>query len=230
MTVLIQLTTAGLDTGPFNLYSNLDSFGTPFEVGVTKVDLLAGYLSSLVPDGTTTIRVCSTGLYCANCIDITVETPIPCGTLVPYSGGQSYPTTETIGLGEDIGDVDLNYDAISVPDRFIVRWDGSVVIDTGYRGSSSYDFGGGLRSDFTSSLLGEIDPITLNTYPDFTTYPDDGYPRIVGPGSGTASFNKNLTTPTIATVEVYAPMTTTVWSFTLGCPTITTTTSTTTVP
>ncbi|MFO0089573.1 MAG: hypothetical protein ACK518_01950 [bacterium] len=28
MTVLIQLTTAGTDTGPFNLYSNLDSCGT----------------------------------------------------------------------------------------------------------------------------------------------------------------------------------------------------------
>jgi hypothetical protein len=72
MTVLIQLTTAGTDTGPFNLYSDVDSFGVPFEVGVSKVDLLAGYLSLLVPDLTTTIRVCSTSLYCANCIDIII--------------------------------------------------------------------------------------------------------------------------------------------------------------
>ena len=70
MIALIQLTTAGTDTGPFNLFSDVDFFGVPFEVGVTKVDLLAGYSSSLVPDGTTTIRVCSTSLYCANCIDI----------------------------------------------------------------------------------------------------------------------------------------------------------------
>jgi hypothetical protein len=73
MTVLIQLTTAGADTGPFNLYSNIDGFGIPFEVGVTKVDLLAGYLSSLVPDLTTTIKVCSTSLYCSNCIDIIIS-------------------------------------------------------------------------------------------------------------------------------------------------------------
>jgi hypothetical protein len=72
MTVLIQLTLAGADTGPFNLYSDLDSFGVPFEVGVPKASLTAGYASTIVPDGTTTIRVCSTSLYCANCIDITL--------------------------------------------------------------------------------------------------------------------------------------------------------------
>jgi hypothetical protein len=72
MTVLIQLTTAGSDTGPFNLYSDVDSFGVPFEVGVSKSTLQAGYLSSLVPDFTTTIRVCSTSLYCSNCVDIQV--------------------------------------------------------------------------------------------------------------------------------------------------------------
>lgn len=91
MTVLIQLTTAGSDTGPFNLYSDIDSFGIPFEVGVTKVDLLAGYLSALVPDLTTTIRVCSTSLYCANCIDITVE-PLPTTTTTSSS---STSTTST---------------------------------------------------------------------------------------------------------------------------------------
>lgn len=73
MTVLIQLTTAGFDTGPFNLYSDVDSFGIPFETGVTKGDLLAGYISTIVPVGTTTVRVCSTSLYCSNCIDIPIS-------------------------------------------------------------------------------------------------------------------------------------------------------------
>jgi hypothetical protein len=90
MTVLIQLTTAGLDTGPFNLFSDLDGYTTPFEVGVAKVDLLAGYSSSLVPDGTTTIRVCSTSLYCSNCIDI---------VLAPYCNNCTcYTITSTIGV------------------------------------------------------------------------------------------------------------------------------------
>ena len=62
MTVLITLTLAGTDTGPFDLYSDLDGYITPFETGVSKAALLAGYLSSLVPDGTTSILVRSTGV------------------------------------------------------------------------------------------------------------------------------------------------------------------------
>ena len=33
MTVLITLTTAGTDSGPFTLYSNIDGYGTPFATG-----------------------------------------------------------------------------------------------------------------------------------------------------------------------------------------------------
>jgi hypothetical protein len=105
MTVLIQLTTAGSDTGPFNLYSNLDSFGTPFEIGVAKVDLLSGYLSTLVPDGTTTIRVCSASIYCANCVDITIE-PLP--TTTTTSSTSTSTTTSTTTSGP----LPLDFDAI----------------------------------------------------------------------------------------------------------------------
>ena len=41
MTVLITLTLAGADTGPFDLYSDLDGYITPFETGVSKAALLA---------------------------------------------------------------------------------------------------------------------------------------------------------------------------------------------
>jgi hypothetical protein len=69
MTVLITLTVAGADSGPFNLYSNLDGFVSAFETGVSKASLLAGYPSALVPDYTTTIRVKSDG-ECINYVDI----------------------------------------------------------------------------------------------------------------------------------------------------------------
>jgi hypothetical protein len=72
MTVLITLTVAGTDAGPFNLYSNLDGFTSAFETGVSKAALLAGYSSALVPDFTTVIRVLSTGV-CVNYIDILLE-------------------------------------------------------------------------------------------------------------------------------------------------------------
>jgi len=72
MTVLITLTTASANTGPFDLYSNLNDFTTPFETGVAKASLLSGYSSALVPDYTTIIRVKSEG-DCLNYIDINLE-------------------------------------------------------------------------------------------------------------------------------------------------------------
>lgn len=72
MTVLITLTSAGLDSGPFNLYSNVNAYGLPFQTGVSKASLLAGLSSSLVPDGTTIVRIKSDGA-CTNYIDVTVS-------------------------------------------------------------------------------------------------------------------------------------------------------------
>jgi hypothetical protein len=74
-TVLITLTTAGADTGPFNLYTDLDGFVTPFQTGVSKSALQAGYLSTLVPDGSLIVRVKSTSLFCTNYIDLSLLIP-----------------------------------------------------------------------------------------------------------------------------------------------------------
>lgn len=72
MTVLITLTTAGSDSGPFNLYSNVNGYTPAFATGVSKSALEAGYTSTVVPDGTTIVRVLSTGV-CTNFIDITLD-------------------------------------------------------------------------------------------------------------------------------------------------------------
>lgn len=69
MTVVITLTTAGTNTGPFDLYSDVDGFVSAFATGVSRAALLAGYSSSAVPNGTTIIRVKSNG-DCQNYIDI----------------------------------------------------------------------------------------------------------------------------------------------------------------
>ena len=87
MTVLITLTVAGADSGPFNLYSNLDGFTAAFESGVSKASLLAGYPSALVPDYTTTVRVKSNGV-CVNYVDILLESTTTTTTTVA-------PTTTT---------------------------------------------------------------------------------------------------------------------------------------
>lgn len=62
--VKITLTTAGAGTGPFNIYSNVDHFITPFETNIAKSSLEDGYISTSVPDAATTLRVESTGTTC----------------------------------------------------------------------------------------------------------------------------------------------------------------------
>lgn len=68
MTVLITLTTAGADTGPFNLFSDANGYTSAFALGVSKLDLEAGYPSNVVPDETTTIKVQSVNSLCNNFI------------------------------------------------------------------------------------------------------------------------------------------------------------------
>ena len=89
MTVLITLTTAGTSTGPFSLYSDADSYSVPFETGVAKSSLLAGYTSTLVPTSTTIIRVMSTGT-CTNYTDIPI---VPCTTTTTTSSSTTTTTT-----------------------------------------------------------------------------------------------------------------------------------------
>lgn len=69
--VLITLTTAGTNVGPFNLYSDVDGYISPFETGISKATLVAGYTSTLVPNAATVIRVKSNGT-CLNYIDLTI--------------------------------------------------------------------------------------------------------------------------------------------------------------
>jgi len=68
MEAFIKLTTAGNNTGPFNLFSDVDGFTTAFETGVTKAQLLTGYTTAAVPDYTTVIRVASDS-FCKNYSD-----------------------------------------------------------------------------------------------------------------------------------------------------------------
>lgn len=69
ISITLLLTSAGADTGPFSLYSNVDSYVTPFEIGVNKATLQSGY-GTTAPDGTTTVRIKSTSALCTNFIDV----------------------------------------------------------------------------------------------------------------------------------------------------------------
>ena len=92
MNVLITLTTAGADTGPFNLYSNVDNYTTAFETNISKGILMAGYTSTIVPPGTTAIRVWSMGI-CANYVNITLTVPATTTTTTTSAPGTTTTTT-----------------------------------------------------------------------------------------------------------------------------------------
>lgn len=70
--VFIQLTVAGTDTGPFNLYSNADGYTSAFESNIPKSSLLSG-ITVEIPVGTVMVRVISNNPECSNYIDIPVS-------------------------------------------------------------------------------------------------------------------------------------------------------------
>ena len=100
MTVILTLTVAGSDSGPFDLYSNTDGYVTAFEIGVAKSALEGGYTTSLVPDGTTIVKVQSTG-NCKTSVNIILTggtTTTTTTASVVCSSYQSQPYDETFSI------------------------------------------------------------------------------------------------------------------------------------
>lgn len=103
-TVLIKLTTAGPDTGPFDLYcvNSLGNIvGPPFENNVSRALLVAGYVSILVPDTCNIIRVKSDNQICTNFIDLvlpTTTTTIPPSTTTSTTSRPTTTSTTTVNL------------------------------------------------------------------------------------------------------------------------------------
>jgi hypothetical protein len=105
------------------------------------------------------------------------------------SGGRGIFTV-TVDVGTGTGTTNLNFDAYSIPDKWVVTWDGNTVIDTGFRGNSIYN--------------SELNAL--------------GYPNVSGPASGNISFNKTSSLPSVVTIVITAPLVGTAWEATLGCP------------
>ena len=82
MTILVTLTLAGADTGPFDIYSDADGYTVPLATGVSKAALEAGYSLTGVPDEATIIRVTSLET-CTNSVDMLI------------AGGTTTTTTTT---------------------------------------------------------------------------------------------------------------------------------------
>jgi hypothetical protein len=85
---IITLTTLGLEAGPFDLYSDVDGYLTPFVIGEPASSFSgSGFYTGLVPDGTIVIKVQSQGT-CTNSVYLAISglptpTPSPTSTLTP---------------------------------------------------------------------------------------------------------------------------------------------------
>lgn len=108
--------------------------------------------------------------------------------VIDAAGNVAFPSIDRVGIPSGSGSLHLRYDAYSVPDRFIVKAGNNTIIDTGYRGSTSYAVRLGASAAQTRI--------------------------ITSPGSGTQQAAK-ASGPTQAVVEVWAPLPGTAWELTL---------------
>lgn len=160
-----------------------------------------------------------------------IPTTISCGSSTSYSGGGLYPTTTFVTLGSHLGNVSMTFDTFVNPDRILVIFDNSRVIDTGFWGSIDYAYGGLYRQrvvkwlggglDSQTGLINTVkqDPVTGNSYPfGAGTINDlDGYPIIQTGTEPTYTFTKGTIT-TQATVLSYAGTSGSGWNFNMACP------------
>ena len=88
MTILIDLSVAGINTGPFNLYSDADGYTSAFATNITRQQLLDGY-PAVVLNGTTNIKLQSLSDICPN------DTILPVSTTTSTTSTSTSTTTTT---------------------------------------------------------------------------------------------------------------------------------------
>lgn len=132
--------------------------------------------------------------------DYTNLTPIECDGIKTYSGNQVFPAVYEVELGTGIGTVSGSHDSYYIPDKFIVKWSGSIVYNSGYVGSTHHQTA--LDDNLIARDLYGTAPTEI----------------ITSPGNRDFHFEKNTPLPNKATVEVYGPLPGTGWEVTIYCP------------
>ena len=97
-TITLAINPLGINTGPFNLYSDIDNYTNVFST-ITQAQLAAGF-SVTVPDNTISIKIVSTGICGTNLIVNIVgvpsvtptSTPTPTPTVTPTPTKTPTPT------------------------------------------------------------------------------------------------------------------------------------------
>jgi hypothetical protein len=183
MIVFLKLTTAGIDSGPFDLYSNLDAYSEPFEENVSRDSLIAGY-STTVPDNATIVRITSKE-NCISSVDITLR-DVECD-LAGYTGeittSSTTSTTTTICI-RPAGLTTGNCISSIKPNENVASWNfkNTSAIDacnafTYFRDNYVPGAGGGIgykEIQYSQLQIGEILYDNIQSYTNCISV-DDGY-------------------------------------------------------
>ena len=115
-----------------------------------------------------------------------------CDVIIEISDGIRGYYIYDIDLTSDTGVVNFEFNAFTIPDRFVIEYPvGNIIYDSGFRGNPLYN------QDLA----------------------DNGFPPVTGSGIGSGFFNKPLASPSEAKLIVFAPLTNTKWRFLMECPT-----------
>jgi hypothetical protein len=172
MTVLVTLTLAGADTGPFDIYSDADGYTTPLASGISKAALQAGYTLTGVPDGATIIRVTSLAT-CTNSLDMLI------------SGGTTTTTTSTTSTSTSTSTTTTTT-TVAGPVEY--------TIDNSATGSSALACAGSTTTSLVYALPGYTVPIVTMIFYDS--------PSLTTPFVGSVGWRKLTRSGTDYAVEV----------------------------
>lgn len=156
---------------------------------------------------------------------------IECDELTSITGNEGVFIIN-INLGTDLGIVTLDYNAVNVPDRFQIEWDGNLVADSKFVGGNI----GGNPPDNTGTggaMVGTVytdipeyeyngtDMVATGNLLTFSVQQSDiadGTASEPTAGIGSINFIKSSASPTTAKIIIYAPLGGTAFSVTPNCP------------
>lgn len=165
------------------------------------------------------------GIVDSNTVAVDISVGVDCSAGISASGSQGVYEA-IIVLGTGLGSSGITYNAVSVPDRFIIEYDGVVVADSKYvgdglsgtppsyagllgdhNGLNVFSFNG---SSFDNTGTTRNVTVTQSDIANGTTEPTSG--------SGVLTFNKTTATPTTMKITVIGVSSSTAWSLAGICP------------
>lgn len=178
MYVYITISNVGVDSGPYDLYSDLDGYTSAFEIGVSKASLEAGYATSLVPDGTAQIKIQSVNDDCNNYVNVGTS-PL----LYYFIASDSQPVDQFAADFINKGTYAYVYGAFKgyyngsyeVPGNHLVKLNPDLTVDT------SFDIFEGFSDHliYIGATLTELFDGTIIVVGFFTSFNGENFNRII---------------------------------------------------